>query len=361
MRRIDDITCCRALFAGWVFAYHLNLQAQYAPSFGALGRLIGQGALGVDGFFILSGMVLAYAHPDLALTLSAARGFWAKRLVRIYPVHLAMIAALMMMVGTGYLLRQHPRDPGRFGVGELASHLALVHAWGASDRWSWNYPSWSISAEWAGYMAFPVLWTLLRQGRRVAVVLALALSFAGALAARRLAAAESLSLTYDGGLLRFFPDFIAGMAIVPLLRLWPVRIPGRMVALAGTGFIALGTLGASEMMIVGGLWCMLAGLMAAGWQGRGAVLGRMPGLVWLGEISYSFYMSFALVETVQAGVWRHYNADPAAWPLLYVLTTTLVMLAVATLTWGLVEKPALRAFAAMSRRRAGRLPHPART
>ena len=360
MKRIDDITCCRALFAGWVFAYHLNLQAHYAPPLGFFGHLVGRGALGVDGFFILSGMVLAYAHPDLRLTLGQARQFWLKRLVRIYPVHLAMIAALLLMVGSAYLLHQHPRAPGGFGAGELLGQLALVHAWGASDRWSWNYPSWSISAEWAGYLAFPLLWTRLRGSGRLAVTVTLALAFAGVLAARYLAAADNLSLTYDGGLLRFFPDFLTGMAVVPLLRLWPPRLPGRLVALAGIGLMVLGTVAASETMIIAGLWGLLAGLMAAAWQGRGAVLGRVPGFVWLGEISYSFYMSFAFVETVQAGIWRHSNADPAAWPVLYVLTTTAAMLTVATLTWALVERPALRAFAAVARSRAERLPQPAR-
>ena len=360
MKRIDDITCCRALFAGWVFAYHLNLQARYAPSFGFLGRLVERGALGVDGFFILSGMVLAYAHPDPKLTLGDARRFWVKRLVRIYPVHLAMISALLLMVGSAYLLHQHPRDPGRFSPGELISQIALVHAWGASDRWSWNYPSWSISAEWAGYLAFPLLWTWLRGGGRLVVTVTLALALAGALAARYLAAADNLSLTYDGGLLRFFPDFIAGMVVVPLLRLWPSRILGRAVALAGVGLMAVGTAAENEMTIIAGLWSLLAGLMAAARQGRGAVLGRVPGFVWLGEISYSFYMSFALVETIQAGIWRSADADPAASPLLYVFTTTVAMLVIATLTWALVERPALRAFAATARRRADRLPYAAR-
>lgn len=360
MKRIDDITCCRALFAGWVFAYHLDLQTRYAPSASFLGRLVERGALGVDGFFILSGMVLAYAHPHVKLTLGDAGRFWTKRLVRIYPVHLAMIAAFLMMLGTGYLLHQHPRDPGRFSVGELLGQLSLLHAWGASDRWSWNYPFWSISAEWAGYLAFPVLWTRLRDSGRLALAIALALAFAGALATRHLAAAENLSLTYDGGVLRFFPDFLAGMAVVPLLRIWPARIPGRLVALVGSGLIALGTLAASEMTIIVGLWCMLAGLMAAAWQGRSAVCARLPGFVWLGDISYSFYMSFAFVETIQAGIWRHVAVAPTARPLLYVLTTTAAMLVLATLTWGLVERPALRAFAAETRKRGERLRYAAR-
>lgn len=351
-RRIDDITCSRALFAAWVFAYHLNLQASFTPSLGFLGRLIERGALGVDGFFILSGMVLAYAHPDLGLTFGEAHRFWAKRLVRIYPVHLAMLAALLMMLGTGYLLHQHPRDPGRFGAGELFSQLTLLHAWGTSDRWSWNYASWSISAEWAGYLAFPLLWIWLRRSNRIAVAATLVLAFVGASAVRHLAAAENLSLTYDGGLLRFFPDFVAGIAVMPLLRHWPAWIPGRAVALGSLGIVVLGTMTASEMTIIAGLWGLLVGLMVAAQQGHHAVIGWMPGSVWLGEISYSFYMSFPLVETIQAGIWRRFNVEPAGWPLLYVLTTTVAMLAVATLTLVLVERPALRGFAAVSRRRA---------
>ncbi len=355
MKHITDLTCCRAIFAGWVFAYHVNLQAHYTSLLGPVGVVIEHGALGVDGFFILSGMVLAHAHPDLVPNFVQSRLFWAKRLVRIYPVHIAMIVALASMIGAATLLHLHPRDPDRFSLRELMSHLALLHAWGASDRWAWNYPSWSISAEWAGYLAFPYLWSLLRRQNGMGLAVVLPLTFVGVVACQALAGAEHLTLTYDGGLLRFFPEFIAGMAIIPLLAKLPGHGSGRAVVLVGALMVVVGALGAGAVPTITGLWCLLAGLLLAARQGRKPLLGRVPALAWLGEISYSYYMSFALVETLQATIWRRFDTDPADHQLLYIVTTTALTLATATLSWWFVEKPALRTFAAYVRRRGRRV------
>ena len=35
----------------------------------------------------------------------------------------------------------------------FVSNGLLVHAWGVLDELTWNYPSWSISAEWAAYLS----------------------------------------------------------------------------------------------------------------------------------------------------------------------------------------------------------------
>ncbi|MDA8248319.1 MAG: acyltransferase [Rhodospirillales bacterium] len=360
MKHLSDLTCCRAIFAAWVFTYHLNLEARYAPSLGVAGAFVQRGNLGVDGFFILSGMILAYAHPDLTPGFAEARSFWGKRLARIYPVHLAMIVALALLVASAWALEVHPRQPDRFGLGELVSHLALVHAWGFSDRWAWNYPSWSISAEWAGYLLFPFLWTLLRGQNGIGVAVVLPLTLLGVIAARVIGHAQGLSLTYDGGLIRFFPEFIAGMAILPLLPLLPRWLNGHAVALVGgVGFVAA-AVAAAEVLTIVAMWLMLLGLMLAGEQGRSELLGRIPALRWLGEVSYSYYMSFALVETMQATLWRRLAVLPLDHPVLYVLMTTTLTLGLATLAWALVERPALRAYAAYTQRRARLGGYPAR-
>jgi peptidoglycan/LPS O-acetylase OafA/YrhL len=352
MKHIEDLTCCRALFAAWVFAYHLNLQAHYDQFLGPASGLISHGPLGVDGFFILSGMILAYAHPGLTTTLNQARAFCLKRLVRIYPVHLAMILALALMLGTAFVLQVHPRDPDRFSMRELLSHLTLLHAWGASDRWAWNYPSWSISAEWAGYLMFPLLWPLLRRQNGKTLTLVLLLTILGAVGARVLARIYGLSLTYDGGLYRFFPDFIAGICILPLLGCLRWRVSGHLSAAFGGVVAVTGALAGFQVLTIIGLWLGLAGLMQAHQQGRPVVLARIPGMVWLGEISYSYYMSFALVETLQSTVWRRLDIEPSQAKLIYAIGTTAMTLGLATLAWWLVEKPALQVFAAYRRRRA---------
>jgi peptidoglycan/LPS O-acetylase OafA/YrhL len=350
MKHITDLTCCRALFAGWVFAYHLNLQAEYASFLGPVGTFVRHGSLGVDGFFILSGMILAHAHPTLAPSLNESKQFWAKRLVRIYPVHIVTIAALGAMIGAGAVFGLHPREPDRFGLDELLRHVALLHAWGFSDRWAWNYPSWSISAEWGGYLLFPFLWAMLRRQNGTGLAILLPFTFVGVVACQYLARSQDLSLTYDGGLLRLFPEFIAGMAIIPLLPLLPKGLSGRAVAGFGAVATVAGAIADLPSMTILGLWFALAGLMLAGEQGRPKLLGRVPGMRWLGEVSYSFYMSFALVETLQATIWRRLGVAAAQQPALYVLTTTALTLLVATTLWWWVERPSLRAFAAWSRR-----------
>ncbi|CAH2604768.1 membrane protein of unknown function [Rhodovastum atsumiense] len=351
MKQIPDLTACRALFAGWVFAYHVNLQAHFDPLLGPLGGVVRSGAMGVDGFFILSGMILAYAHPDLGPTLQRAGAFWVKRLVRIYPLHLLMITLMAAMLGSAWMVGLQPREPGRFGPDELLSHLLLVQAWGFSDRWAWNYPSWSISAEWAGYLVFPLLLPLLRPARGAMLAGLIAACLAALGAAQLYAISAGLSLTYDGGLLRFFPEFIAGVLALRWTQAprWP--LPGHVVAWTGGAIVLGGALVHSELVTVAGLFLALAGMMRTNLQGRPGLLGRIPGMVWLGEISYAYYMSFALIETLQATLWRGLGLDPAGHKLLYGLGMTVPTLVLAALAWALVERPAMRAHAAWRRRR----------
>ena len=108
--------------------------------------------------------------------------------------------------------------------------------------------------------------------------------------------------------------------------------------------------GGAEVLVVYGLWMLLTGLLLRSAQGGGSLLGWIPGAVVFGELSYSFYMSFAFSETVQSKLWRSLHAVPDQQKLLYFVTTFLLTLGVSLLLWNGVEKPVLRAFA----RRRGR-------
>ncbi len=338
--RIDDLTCCRAFFAAWVFAYHLRLPLG-PGSFWPADTLIARGYLGVDAFFVLSGLVLAHAHPALAPSAGATWRFWLKRLLRIYPVHLATMGLLLLVVAAGAVLGLPPRDPGRFGSGELARHLLLVHGWGLSDRWAWNYPSWSISTEWAGYLAFPLIWVVLRRAAPAlcAMVAATMLVLLGVV--DFVDGRTGLNLSFHGALARFFPEFVAGMALVRAVELVPPRLPGWVFAAAGLAVAGAALRFGRDWVAVAGIAVALGGLLAAGRQGRRALL-PIPGLRALGEVSFAFYMSFAIVETVLAFALRRMGVAPADRQFLFVAVSTLATLVLALALHGWIERPALR-------------------
>jgi peptidoglycan/LPS O-acetylase OafA/YrhL len=95
---LTDINACRAIFALLVFLYHVNLHVGFAGSLGWFAPVVTQGYLGVDGFFMLSGLILAQVEPDMAFCVQGVLRLWGKRLERIYPVHLAVIVLLALFL-----------------------------------------------------------------------------------------------------------------------------------------------------------------------------------------------------------------------------------------------------------------------
>ena len=156
---IDALTGLRGVAAMWIVLYHYAVQLRpFLPEIGVADPLIRQGHLAVDLFFVLSGFVLAYNYVDRLATWDAreARRFIVLRLARIYPVHLATLLAVTLMVvaaqaaGAGDAMRAD-----KYSAGDFVLNLLLVHAWVAEPTLSWNYPSWSISPEMFAYLLFP--------------------------------------------------------------------------------------------------------------------------------------------------------------------------------------------------------------
>lgn len=338
--KLPDLTCLRGAAALWVYAYHVNLQLG-----GGGWGLLRRGYLGVDAFFMLSGLVLAYAHPRLAVRGAALLRFWGRRLARLYPVHLATLGLLAAAVGLAWACDVPIRDAGRFGIGELLRSLLLLHGWGLSGRWAWNYPSWSISTEWAGYLAFPWLWLAVR---RLPPAAAAVLPAAALLALLAVGAGPvGLNLTYQGALFRFVPEFVAGLALARLAAPLAALIGGGAAGGAALAIAAAAWLLAvavlPDALVVAALWCVLAALAAGALCGARR-LDRLPGLRAFGVLSYAFYMSFALGELAAVTLLRALGRTPPSSPVAYFALTTLLTLGLAAALHRFVERPALRRF-----------------
>lgn len=338
-RELVDLTALRALFALWVFAYHVNLHAQFAPDFGPLAGLITHGYLGVDGFFILSGLILARVDQQARQPAEILR-FWGKRLARLYPVHLAVILLLAAMFYGGLALGIAPRQASRFSLNELAQHLLLVQGWGFSHHWAWNYQSWSISTEWAGYLLFPALIAAFTFMPGLLAVFFLPFCFfcLGLVSM----AFHGLNLTFGDSLLRFFPEFIAGIATAKLVPDLADDYPNRRIALAGLLVLLGFSLTGSDAMMVLGVWLALWGLAMQGDAEKPATIGRFRPLRWLGVISYSIYMSFSPVELLVAQAFRRFSLRPEADSLLYCGVMIALTIGLGAILHYSIELPARR-------------------
>ena len=332
--RANDLPALTAIrgFAAWyVVLFHIRDSIDWLPA--PLHRLLGYGYLAVDLFFVLSGFVLwlSYAGRLSAGGREAILPFLWRRIARIWPLHLFLLAALAVLAtlfaatGRG--------DPGRYPFAELPLHALLLQNWGFTDTLGWNVPAWSISTEWAAYLLFPLLAAIGWQRRPFALSLAVA---AGLLALLAWAYAPGGRLYIDVprlGLLRCLAEFTLGTLLCAAWRR-PAAAPGiaAIVLLLAAPLLWLAGLPESiaAPLFCAGLVLLLAtrpGLLGARWA------------VWLGEVSYATYLSHTLVWI---GFKLLFVADPAHVGPLHIAAYLALALLASALLHRLVERPAQR-------------------
>ena len=150
-RMLPTLTGVRGFAALAVLFYHIRGgMAGYLP--GAVIDGFAHGYLAVDLFFVLSGFVLwwNYGPAFVAEGTRAAPRFLVRRIARIFPLHLAILAAMALFA---LALLASGRDPGpHYGFAALPAHALLLQNWGFTADLRWNDPAWSISTEWAAYL-----------------------------------------------------------------------------------------------------------------------------------------------------------------------------------------------------------------
>ena len=255
----------------------------------------------VDFFFALSGFVLMHAHGSAIATGHDYLRFLQKRLARIYPLHAltVLVFAALGFAVAGKLMAQRIApvlDPSM-----ALPNLMLLHSFGVTQTLSLDFPSWSISAEWFLYLLFPTLAAfVIRIGPRGAIVTAIAFALMLATVRDALGLRDWTRSTFDFGMLRALPSFVAGMAVCVIVeRLPPRRLSWNWVY-GGAFALILLMLSPAPAALSIALFPALIGLIAlAERTGATSFLTRSP-FPALGDASYSVYMLHALVMLIVA-------------------------------------------------------------
>ena len=125
----------------------------------SVNAFLSHGYLAVDFFFILSGFVIGFNYFDRLIKLEkeAVFHFYIKRIARIYPLHLIVLLGYLS-IPVAYLITGRGFSfSGQFSIEGFVSGLFLIQTWGWLEDITWNIPSWSISTEMMAYILFPAM------------------------------------------------------------------------------------------------------------------------------------------------------------------------------------------------------------
>jgi peptidoglycan/LPS O-acetylase OafA/YrhL len=344
-QNIPTLTGIRAVAAGMVLLLHAELQLPAQLT--AVLPFVNRGYLGVDLFFILSGYIITHIYLEsfARSKRDAVRVFLWHRLVRLYPVHVTVLAALVGMVVVANLAGIPLRSPRSWHAGELAWQLSLLHGWGLTNVSAWNAPSWSVSAEAFAYLLFPFIALGLLRTRNVPVLLILACVSLAVMAAAFVWQDRSLAdWTHGRALIRVAAEFLCGAALCRAVMVGaaqPLKGRGDLFGIAAFVLFILGaSTGASDFTLVALLALTIVGAATASGP-LAAILANRP-MVWLGEISYSVYMVHlpVLIVLRHAFVGIGFPGWPQAGRLAGLAVAIAIVVAGAAMLYNLVERPA---------------------
>jgi peptidoglycan/LPS O-acetylase OafA/YrhL len=291
--RLPALTSVRFWLALGVVLFHYQLNI--VPEGGAGIALIERARLAVDFFFILSGFVLAHVYGvQIRDGRYSHRRFLIARLARIYPAHIAMLAFMAVIAVIGLGLDQ-PFDARSYSIPGFLSAVALTHAWfPATTPNEWNGPSWSLSAEWAAYLAFPLFAFIgLRRARSSLVTIGLAVALFIAIDAFYRARYGEI-LTHAElvlGVLRIIPEFLFGIGLYQLgarLRVGPQLAFGLAFGSVAL-LLSLMAISADERITVGVAGLVILSLALLARSGSDRVFAH-PWALEAGEASYALYL-----------------------------------------------------------------------
>ncbi|GAA1395379.1 acyltransferase [Kitasatospora putterlickiae] len=356
LSRLPSLTGMRWIAALLVFLTHVSVAKPFdTPALNDFmsDYLSRAGFLGVGFFFVLSGFVLTWSAREG----DRPSDFYRRRLFKLYPNHaVTWLVGLLLMARAGAELTTAGTVPS----------LLLVQSWIPSLEviGGTNGPSWSLACEVLFYLSFPVIMPLVRRIRPERLWLWVGVMTAALFALPLIAQLLPGSPDSPWQPLSFWrywfvyflpaarlPEFVLGILLARIVR------SGRWVAVGWPVAALLTAAGYALMITLPDAWGMAAptalpvGLLIAAVAAKDAAGVGTPfagrTMVWLGEVSFAFYMvHFLVIQYGPLGLAATGSAGANTWSTpgaLGVMGITLALsIGFGWALYRLVEVPVMR-------------------
>jgi peptidoglycan/LPS O-acetylase OafA/YrhL len=381
----------RGIAALLVAIFHLNVYSAIYPL-----DFIRNAYLFVDFFFVLSGFVITHSYAGRLETLEDLGSFAVRRLGRLWPLHVVVLLAFVAVESAKAVLAARgasfyiPPFTGANSLHTLPMNLAFAQSFGLERQLTWNPPSWSICAEFWTYLIFAgalFVATAFLSRIRFAAAGLIAAILIGSASTLIMFGQHGIDATYDLGLVRCLYGFLVGHVTY---RLWQAASRARFNAgfLEAAALIAVvvyvSVVGRTGYSFFAPLVFAVVVLVFAFESGPVSRLMSNRGNDWLGRISYSLYMwqafiifnfvdrPVSIVEKMTGRVLTTTEGVSSALgneasklivlgghflPILVTLLFVGFLVAVASVSYYLIEKPGQQLFARLAgrQRRSGSL------
>ena len=370
---VPQLTGLRFVAAAWVLVHHLS----FVPGlpFGRwaapVAPLVAAGPLGVDLFFVLSGLVLTRAYLERWSGAPGPRAlgrYLRARVARLWPLYAVVVTGFGLWClararfGRDDVVTWQATQPG-LGLRSWLAQLTMTQMWPSPgiEGVSFVLTTWSVSAEWLAYLVFPLLavgaWWLRGWPRPVLAVLAVLA--ASPIAVSTLAAGAGTGPHAWPWVLRLAGGFVAGMLTwlvvrrlpaTPTVRRWAVRavpvVLAEIVLVAYWAASAPPTAAidaADRLYLAVPMFPVLLGALCLADRGPARWLAAAP-MQHGGRISYALYLvHFPMIEILVVAMTRYPAIGPGtSAAALLVPHVLLATVGVAHLAHRWVEVPLAR-------------------
>ncbi|SRR6266481_1149562 len=307
------VTALRGLASLAVCLFHLgNIQSV---------GWTGQGFLGVQCFFVISGFVIPYSLHRAKYRESEFWRYLARRAVRIDPPYLASI---VLAIATGLLVAATPWYRGQevhFTLPQVAAHLGYVNNFLGFKPISPVY--WTLGIEFQYYILVGLFCGALLRANRLLVF---------AIAGASIALNHWLPASFDHRylILQWMTIFLAGITVASFRCGLMSRMEAviRVVALCATAAFIVPK---PAMALVAFGTALL--ILFTDWSSR-------P-LDWLGRMSYSLYLIHVPLGERLMAIGARLVSSPVAVSLWLLMSLALTLVAAALFAL-VIEAPAIR-------------------